>query len=60
MTPKSVILRASAQRDVDEVVAHYLDEGGAEVALRFVDALERSLQHIARNPGSAHPVTDMS
>ena len=55
MTPKSVILRASAQRDVDEVVAHYLDEGGTEVALRFVDALERSLQHIARNPGSGSP-----
>ncbi len=55
MTPKSAVLRASARRDVEQAVAHYLDEGGAEVAPGFIDALEEALGHIARNPGSGSP-----
>ena len=55
MTPRSVILRAAAHRDVDEAVAHYVAEGGTEVALGFIDALEPAFRHIADNPGSGSP-----
>jgi toxin ParE1/3/4 len=52
---RSVILRASARRDVEEAVAHYLEEGGSKVAVRFIDALETAFAHIARNPESGSP-----
>jgi toxin ParE1/3/4 len=52
---KPVIPRALANRDVDEAVAHYLDEASAQVALRFVDALERAYAHIGRQPASGSP-----
>ena len=55
MTPRPVVLRASAQRDVDETVARYLEEAGAEVALGFIDALEGAFRHIAGNPESGSP-----
>ena len=68
MTPGSVVLRASARRDVDETVARYLEEAGAptqsfssscsssnEVALGFIDALEGAFRHIAGNPESGSP-----
>ncbi|WP_419856595.1 type II toxin-antitoxin system RelE/ParE family toxin [Candidatus Palauibacter irciniicola] len=51
----SVILRASARRDVDRAVVRYLEEGGPDVALGFIDALETALGHVARNPGSGSP-----
>ena len=55
MTPRSVVLRASAQRDVDETVARYLEEAGAEVALGFINAFEGAFRHIAGNPESGSP-----
>ena len=55
MTPRSVVLRAAAHRDVDEAVAHYLAEGGTDVALGFIDALEDAFRHVADNPGSGSP-----
>lgn len=55
MTPPSVLLRARAQEDVDEAVAHYLDHAEDEVATGFIDALEAAFAHIAGNPGSGSP-----
>lgn len=55
MTPRSVVLRASARQDVDEVVARYLEDAGAEVALGFIDALQEAFRHIAGNPDSGSP-----
>lgn len=55
MTPKSVVLRASARQDVDEAVARYLEEAGAEVALGFIDALQEAFRHIAGHPDSGSP-----
>ena len=55
MTATQVILRAAAQQDVDDAVAHYLEEAGTDVALGFIDALEGALRHIARNPASGSP-----
>ena len=51
----SVILRASAHRDLEQAVAHYLEEGGSKVAVGFIDALETAFMHIARNPESGSP-----
>ncbi len=55
MTPRSVVLRALARRDVDEVVARYLEEAGAQVALGFIDALEGAFRQIADHPDSGSP-----
>ena len=55
MTPASVVLRAAAERDADEAIAHYLQEAGSQVALGFVDALEQAFRHIVDNPLSGSP-----
>ncbi len=55
MTPASVTLRAAARRDVDEVITHYLEEAGSQVALGFTDALQEAFRHIADNPRSGSP-----
>lgn len=55
MTPKPVILRALARQDVDEAVTHYQEEGGVDVAVGFIDALEAAVRHIASNPESGSP-----
>lgn len=52
MTPQSVVLRAAARRDVEEAIAHCLDEAGPQVPLRFIDALQEALRHISYNPQS--------
>lgn len=55
MTPKPVVLRAAARRDVDEAVAHYQGQGGDDVALGFIDSLEAAIQHIGANPETGSP-----
>ena len=55
MKAKPVVLRAQAQQDIDEAIAHYLGEGGQDLAMRFVDALEQATSHIARQPGTWSP-----
>lgn len=52
MTPKRAILRARADRDVQEAIDFYLSEGSQQAALSFVDALEQALQHIERLPAT--------
>jgi toxin ParE1/3/4 len=52
---KPVIPRGLANRDVDEAIAHYLNEAGERVALRFIDAVERAYEHIGRFPASGSP-----
>ena len=47
---KPAQLRAVAAADIDRAVDHYLDEADADVAARFVDALERALARLARQP----------
>lgn len=46
---------ARANLDADDVVAYYLDEGTASVALDFIDALEQAYTHIGRHPGTGLP-----
>ena len=45
-----VRLRSRAARDIDEAVAYYRREAGDAMAGRFIDALERALGRISRNP----------
>lgn len=54
-TTKPVIPRERAERDIDEVIAHFLEEGSEQAALRFIDALERAYSHLGRHPGSGSP-----
>lgn len=45
-----LVLRARAQRDIDDAVEHYRSEGGARAAVGFIDALERAFGRIALHP----------
>lgn len=55
MKLKPVVPRARANQDVDETLAYYVEEGGASVALDFIDAVEQAYAHIGRHPGSGSP-----
>ncbi len=52
MTDKPVYRRALARRDAEAAVAHYAAEGGEEVALRFVAALEETVRRNGRRPAT--------
>ena len=52
MKVKSVIPRALANRDVDDAIAWYLNEGAAQAALGLIEALEHAYAHIARYPAT--------
>lgn len=62
MKAKPVIPGEQASRDVDEAVAHYLNEAGESVAVGVIDALEKAYGHIARHPatGSARYAHELS
>lgn len=49
---KPVRLRRLAADDIDAALGYYLDEAGAEVAQRFVTAVERAAVSIAKTPRS--------
>jgi toxin ParE1/3/4 len=49
---KPVQLRQVAADDVDAALAYYLSEAGADVAERFVAAVERAIVSIGRTPRS--------
>ena len=49
---KPVRLRRLAADDVDTAIDHLLTEAGADVAVRFIDAVERAMQHVGRHPHS--------
>jgi toxin ParE1/3/4 len=50
MTLKRVVPRPQAADDVDCAIDHYLREGGVDVALGFVDAIETAFCAIAEHP----------
>lgn len=47
---KPVHLRALAANDIELAVDHYLAEAGADVAAQFIDAIQRDLGRLARQP----------
>ena len=55
MSPKRIVPRQRANRDVDEAVDYYLGEAGENAALGFIDALDRAYRHIARHPATGSP-----
>lgn len=55
MKLKPVVPRTLVADDVDDAVEHYLIEGGAQVAMGFIDALEQAYRHIGRYPASGSP-----
>jgi len=52
---KPVVPREQANRDVDEIIDHYLDEQAELAAIGFIDALEQAYLHIGRHPASCSP-----
>lgn len=55
MTPKLVVLRAAARRDVNAAVDHYLAGAGRKTALRFIDRVEEAFFHVAMSVESGSP-----
>jgi len=55
VTAKPVVPRERANRDVDEAIAHDLDEDAGQAALGFINALEQAYAHIGRHPGTGSP-----
>jgi len=52
---KPVAPRAAAKRDAEQIVTHYVDDAGVDVALSFIDALEDAYRLIGDNPGAGSP-----
>lgn len=55
MSPRKIVPRELANRDVDAAVYYYLGEAGEKVALGFIDALEQAFRHIAHHPATGSP-----
>jgi len=52
---KPVALRDLARRDIDHVIAYYLDENAPAAALGFIDAIEQALAHVGRHAATGSP-----
>jgi toxin ParE1/3/4 len=50
-----VRLRERAATDINQAADYYLREAGTQVALRFVDAVERAVNQVSRAPQSGSP-----
>lgn len=55
MTAKPVVPRALANRDVEDAIEYYLNEGAGKAALGFIAALERAYRHIGHHPAGGSP-----
>ena len=55
MNAKPVIPHELANRDVDDALAHYVNEAPVDVALGFIDALEHAYALIGQQPGIGSP-----
>ncbi|WP_424624892.1 type II toxin-antitoxin system RelE/ParE family toxin [Achromobacter marplatensis] len=49
MKGKPVIPRLQANEDIDTAIAYYSDQASEQVALGFIDALERAYSHLSRH-----------
>ncbi len=50
MPTREMRLRSLAAADIADAADHYRDEGGDNLALSFVDALEHAVDQIRRSP----------
>jgi toxin ParE1/3/4 len=55
MAAKPAVLRKQALKDVQQAAAHYSEEGGPALELRFIDALQASIRKIAAHPAMGSP-----
>jgi toxin ParE1/3/4 len=55
VTAKPVVPREQARRDVEDAIDYYAQEAGAEVALRFVDAVREAYRVISVRPATGSP-----
>lgn len=55
MTARRIVLRQRATQDVDDAIYFYVGEGGAELSLQFIDAIESALNHLATHAESGSP-----
>jgi toxin ParE1/3/4 len=47
---RPVLRRRRAEQDIDDQVSYYLDEGGVDSALRFLDAVDGACQRLQDFP----------
>ena len=52
---KPVVPRQRAVNDIEEAVDRYLVDADVEVAVGFVDELERAFRQLGEHPGSGSP-----
>lgn len=52
---RRIVRRALADQDIEAIVDDYLAEGGASVALEFIDVLQAALERLALQPGMGSP-----
>jgi toxin ParE1/3/4 len=55
MIARRIVTRELAQFDIEAAFDYYLAEAGAEVAIAFVDEIERAFSRISRNPAAGSP-----
>ena len=55
MTPRLVVLREAARRDVDDAVDQYLASAGRQTALRFIDRVREALLDISMRTEAGSP-----
>jgi toxin ParE1/3/4 len=55
MTARTVVPRQKAEQDIDDAIDYYYGEGGANLALAFIDALEVAFQYLAAHAESGSP-----
>ena len=52
---RRIVRRALADQDIEAIVDSYLVDGGASVALSFIDSLQHAFEQLARQPGMGSP-----
>jgi toxin ParE1/3/4 len=52
---KPVVPRERANRDAQDAVDYYLNQGSTKAALAFINALEQAYTHLGRHPLSGSP-----
>jgi toxin ParE1/3/4 len=55
VTLRPLVWREQAERDFDDAVGYYLTEGGDDLAIRFVEAVDVGLRHVAVQPATGSP-----
>lgn len=55
VSPKGVVLRGAARRDIDEAIEFYVVRGAYATAHRLVDALSKAFDHLSRHLASGSP-----